>query len=72
MKTCRTVNGILRAIDENIPATLKVYATASGMDTGIWGMSEGSVILNLGGGRYSHCSKEEYEKIKGRLTILPC
>ncbi|NLT15393.1 MAG: hypothetical protein GXY05_13750 [Clostridiales bacterium] len=66
MKHCRTVNGLTKALKNNVPAELNVWS--SRID-GIWAEGDGIIHLNLGGGRYAMVSRETYEKIRLHLNI---
>lgn len=71
MKHCKTINGLLKAIEKHEPARLTVYANGSSAD-GAWAVDKDNdrVHLNLGGGRFSVCSISTFERIRGSLDIL--
>lgn len=74
MRKCRSVKGLLFAMDRGAPATLIVYGSRHPAETaGIWGYVPGadSLTLNIFPGHLRYCSPETYEKIRDHLTILP-
>lgn len=72
IKKCRSVNGLLNAISRHQPATLSVYSYGpqSQEFPGAWAVCGEAVTLNLGGGRFATISKQTFNRIKDRLSIL--
>lgn len=66
---CRTVSGLLRAIQQGKEATLSVF---SYNERGTWGEAEGVITLNRGEGRYCMISTECFKKIQNNLMIIKC
>lgn len=71
MKKCRSLSGLLKAIERHEAATLLVYAgTTNQALPGTWAACGDAITLNLGNGRYAQISKKTYERVKDRLTVL--
>ena len=71
LKICKTVSGLVKALKNGENATLKVWGFSGNK---AWGnIEEGkSVYLNLGNGRYSYCSWEDWMLIEPHLTQVNC
>jgi hypothetical protein len=62
MKTCRTVDGLIKAITKGEEAILPVW------DINNNGFVEGGAYLNLGEGKYSYVGKENWELIRNNVV----
>lgn len=72
IKKCRTVSGLLNAIQRHQPATLRVYSygVQDQEFLGAWAVCGEAVTLNLGDGRFATISKQTFNRIKDKLSIL--
>ena len=67
-KRCRTVNGLVKSLDQHLPATLKVFHSPSGLEgewSGAWAHCCGNGTLNLGEGRYAQVSEATFHLRNG-------
>lgn len=62
MKTCRTINGLIKAIKNGEQAQLKVYDIMEN------DLCEGGKYLNLGQGKYAGVGKENWELIENHVV----
>ncbi len=69
MKRCKTVNGLIKAIQKGEKATLKVYGTCGHKEWNYPVPDNQSIMLNLGNGKFSYVSQNDYKNIEPYLEL---